>query len=1043
MSTSTSRLGRGAGAATDAPENNAAEYDGDGEEEDISYTAYTPTKFKGGKPHPDPVVENSTLAAVAPPNITHELTMSNVIIDDGRLSSLQLEAITYGCQRHEIDLPKNGSNGITYRAGFLLGDGAGMGKGRTLAGFVAEHPGRRHIWISSSSNLYEGKLRFLMCKKYFILLSLTIFLVAWYSDAVRDLDDLGLEDMCQELKSFSIDRVPNGKDGVMFLSYHLLIQTARGRAGCNRFDQLVQWCCGDSNAEDFDGLLMLDECHKAKTINLDDNGNTTSGTTLIASMVVKLQDKLPRARVVYCSATAVSQPRNLGFMSRLGLWGPGTEYPRGFNQFLDRIEEVGTGAMELHAMHLKSIGAIVTRTLSFAVCSFETVEVNVDSNFQKLYNRCTDFWMHMMDRCKRDKDSQRSFWAAHQQFFRLLCVASKVDKAIEIAKNAVSAGDCCVIGLQSTGEKIEDTSDSFGSALSRVLKQTSEPIYIDHYLTPNPECTFSHILIHLNKLLSVINIYLPPKPEFVMEPDFDMSDNNDTGDVSMPSEGTPSTAGPTERSNQCSFFAQAAKYNVGGGLPRIDHLGIDETRTSKKRNCDILCSDGCGVEVSCGKQVKPSIIHWEEITSYHGEEMVKYQNAVKEVMIMIQRAKRLRLPMNPLDRIIDESSSNLVCTPKLGGPCKVAELTGRTERPVKRGHQIIREKRGESNIDEKNHFQKGTKLIAVISDAGSTGVSLQADKRVANKKRRFHVTLELPWSADKAIQQLGRTHRSNQLSGPAYKMLLTDLPGDKRFGSALTKNLISLGALTQGDRRATGSANSLGLANFDVDNKIGNRAVKHMFEVTWSNSPVELDGNDNRATVAFTVFIMMIEDILSRAIDDTGSWKNNLVLQHDSESSFIHDLLTGRCEALAQNRVDAIKRGRSINGLNLQRKNGESKEAIAGRIRAEVKAAKDSGLSFNILCQHWLFCCIVLSLSNPIIYAAALSSTLTDDVGLTYQCETAPRVSTFLNRLLGMCLLRQRLMFDYFMYFVNKEVSQAKQAGKFDGGIKTLKDVIE
>ena len=50
--------------------------------------------------------------------------------------------------------------------------------------------------------------------------------------------------------------------------------------------------------------------------------------------VLELQQKLPNARVVYSSATGATEPKNMAYMTRLGLWGKGTT----FNDFNDFIQ---------------------------------------------------------------------------------------------------------------------------------------------------------------------------------------------------------------------------------------------------------------------------------------------------------------------------------------------------------------------------------------------------------------------------------------------------------------------------------------------------------------------------------------------------------------------------------------------------------------------------------------------------------------------------------------------------------------------------------
>jgi hypothetical protein len=202
-------------------------------------------------------------------------------------------------------------------------------------------------------------------------------------------------------------------------------------------------------------------------------------------------------------------------------------------------------------------------------------------------------------------------------------------------------------------------------------------------------------------------------------------------------------------------------------------------------------------QVSTPHEIARDVLEKHLPTTFSNSDEV-CQAAVDLKHRLVEQLERIRMPGNALDMLVAQF-----------GVSSIAEMTGRKWRFVTHADGTTRrETRAENgmsqdqvNLAEKAAFLNGKKPVAVISDAASSGISLHADPRFKNTKKRLHITLELAWSADKMLQQFGRTHRSNQLQAPHYQILTTDVGGEQRFASSVARRLETLGAITRGDRR--------------------------------------------------------------------------------------------------------------------------------------------------------------------------------------------------------------------------------------------------
>ncbi|WP_299821270.1 strawberry notch-like NTP hydrolase domain-containing protein [uncultured Jannaschia sp.] len=676
------------------------------------YASYAPQRIEiaGAAAHPTPLVESVAMAAVLPPMPTALPTLPPRLVGTGELSEAQLETIIMADEAQDHDLPGHfivkddwtGAEpaaegaGVAYRQGYFLGDGTGAGKGRQVAGLILSNwlAGRtRAVWLSKSRTLIE--------------------------DAIRDWRDLG----GAPTDIHSIDRwkpdaaITLGR-GIVFLTYATL--RAVGKTGRTRLEQLVEWA-----GADFEGVIAFDEAHAMQNAAGSSEGRGTAPSQQgIAGL--RLQLALPRARILYVSATGATNVANLAYATRLGLWGPGDAYPFATREdFVAAMEAGGVAAMEVVARDLKALGLYIARALSFEGVEYDILEHRLSDDERKVYDAFAS-----------------AFRTIHQNLRKALEATGIVDEEAGLSASAAKA-----------------------SALSRFesMKQRF----------------FGHVLggFKAKSLIAAIEADL-----------------------------------------------------AAGWAPVVQIVSTGESHLDRAIE-GLEAGDDLTEAHLTPKEV---VVHWLATAfPIHAQQLVEIEGTVVVQplldadgnRVVSREAEALRdaalmelYTIAPIPSVLDQLVWHF-------GEERLAEVTGRSKRTIRTANGALKvvPRSGSANSSESAAFMANAKEVLLFSDAGGTGRSYHAARGAANQRRRRHYLVEPGWRADAAIQGLGRTHRSAQASAPFFRVVTTDVHGEKRFTSTIARRLDTLGALTKGQRQ-TGSQN-LFRASDNLESPIARRAL--------------------------------------------------------------------------------------------------------------------------------------------------------------------------------------------------------------------------
>ena len=753
-----------------------------GELTDSIFESYQPQRLQipGAKAHPGALVQSAAMASVLPPAATYTPNLPKETITEGKLSLAQLEAVVYAGQAHQEFLDdkvdadaatKLGlKDGTAYRRGFFIGDGTGVGKGREIGGIILDNQrqGRKKaIWISEKSGLLEA--------------------------AKRDFEGVGGDPalVFGQKATKATEATINNGDGILFTTYTTLKmggdKPASGKPATK--GQLEKAFPPGTRVVLSNGVAgELTSWGKGSlTIDTDDGRQGTvpysSKVASIGGMTDFLDGDAVRNRAAGVKTKTTSTPSRL---DQIINW-VGKDYD-GVIAF-DESHNAG------NAEAIKGErGSSEPSQQALAMIDLQRRLPNARVVYVSATGATTVENLAYANRL--------GLWGAGTPF------ASVKNFVAEMVAGGLATMELVARDMKQMGAYMARSLSFDGVSYGRLEHELS-PLQTDIYNRMAE--AWQVTLQNFDKALALTGA----TEEVHGRP---VTRNKDAKNHAK-----AAYWGAQQRffnqiitSMQMPTVLEQMERDLAAGhalvLQLVNTNEAQQDRAVEKRKAEGESLDLEDLDLTPRDQLLqlveksfPTVQMQEELDDKGNKVSVPVKDAKGDVVHnreavalrdkLLNDLKEIRVPDGPLEMILNHF-----------GVDNVAEVTGRSQRVVRKADKDGKikaqlEARGSSAaMADAESFLGDKKKILIFSNAGGTGYSFHADLTKTNQRKRQHYLIQPGWRADKVIQGLGRSHRTNQKSAPHFWLASTNIPAHKRFLSAIARRLDMLGAMTKGQR---------------------------------------------------------------------------------------------------------------------------------------------------------------------------------------------------------------------------------------------------